>query len=109
VAITPTRTRTQTTLTKLVKMLAALNGEHAFCTGLLDGGELDSIDLCRLQSHVARLQAKREALRLTLLQFDPKLEVDSIGSLDTWRRRFGTLNLSEKTLCKRVVQDLALR
>jgi hypothetical protein len=90
-------------------MLAALNGEHAFCTGLLDGGELDSIDLCRLQSHVARLQAKREALRLTLLQFDPKLEVDSIGSLDTWRRRFGTLNLSEKTLCKRVVQDLALR
>ena len=105
-AITPTRTRNQTTLTKLVKMLAALNGEHAFCMGLLDGGQLDGDDVCRLQNHVARLQAKREALRLTLLQFDPKLDVDSIGALDAWRSRFGSKMLSAANLKRRFLAEI---
>lgn len=108
-ALTPTRTRTQTTLTKLVKMLAALNGEHAFCTGLLDGGDLSSADLGRLQSHVSRLQAKREALRLTLLQFDPKLDVDSIGALDSWKTRLGRTRLSQENLTRRLLAELSTK
>lgn len=106
-SLTPTRTRNQTTLTKLVKMLAGLNGEHAFCMGLLDANELGSADGERLIGHVARLQAKRAAVRLTLLQFNPALDVDSIGSLDAWRTRFGKKNLSPNTLGKRMLKELA--
>lgn len=105
-AITASRTRTQTTLTKLVKMLAALNGEYAFCMDLLDGGELDGADLGRLQNHVARLQAKREALRLTLLQFDPKLDVESIRGLDSWKTRLGRKRLSQENLTRRLLTEL---
>ena len=105
-AITASRTRNQTTLTKLVKMLAALNGEYAFCVGLVDGGDLSSADLGRLRSHVVQLQAKREALRLTLLQFDPKLDVDSIGALDAWRTRFGKRNVAVKNLKRRLFAEL---
>lgn len=105
-ALTPSRTRNQTTLNNLAKMLAALNGEYGFCIGLLEVGELESADVDRLRKHVAGLESKREALRLTLLQFDPKLDVDSIRGLDTWRGRFGSRRLSEVKLHTRILAEL---
>ncbi len=105
-AITLTRTRNQTTLNNLAKMLAGLNGEHSFCTDLLNAGELEAADALRLRTHVAGLEAKREALRLTLLQFDPKLDVDSIRAVDTWRARFGNRRLLHATLRSRLLAEL---
>lgn len=105
-AVTLTRTRNQTTLNNLAKMLAGLNGEYSFCTDLLSAGALEGADLVRLRTHVARLEAKREALRLTLLQFDPKLDVDSIRGVDTWKARFGNKRLSATTLKKRLLAHL---
>jgi hypothetical protein len=105
-AVTPSRTRNQTTLNNLAKMLAGLNGEYSFCTNLLNAGALEGADLVRLRTHLAGLESKREALRLTLLQFDPKLDVDSIRGADTWRTRFGNKGLSAATLKKRLLARL---
>jgi hypothetical protein len=105
-SLTRSRTRNQTTLSKLAKMLAALNGEYAFCMGLLNANELGSADGERLSGHVARLQAKRAAVRLTLLQFNPVLDVDSIGSLDDWRLRLGKRSVSAKNLQCRLLAEL---
>lgn len=102
-AITHSRTRNQTTLNNLANMLAGLNGEYSFCTDLLNAGQMEAADLVRLRTHVAGLEAKREALRLTLLQFDPKLDVDSIRGTDTWRARFGNKRLSTKLLTGRLL------
>jgi hypothetical protein len=61
----------------------------------------------RLQKHVAVLETKRAALRLTLLQFDPKLDVDSIRGPDTWRGRFGSRRLSNAGIKKRLTLEVA--
>ncbi len=105
-ALTRSRTRNQTTLTKLVKMLAGLNGEHAFCTALLEAAKFDAADAERLRNHVGGLQVKSEALRLTLLQFDPKLDVGSIRNLDNWRSRLGSKRLSAATLQRQLLAEL---
>jgi hypothetical protein len=105
-AVTPSRTRNQTTLNNLAKMLAGLNGEYSFCTDLLNAGELEGADLVRLRTHVAGLESKREALRLTLLQFDPRLDVDSIRGTETWRARLGHTNLSSAGLRSRLLAEL---
>lgn len=105
-AITHSRTRNQTTLNNLANMLAGLNGEYSFCTDLLNAGELEGADLVRLRTHLARLEAKREALRLTLLQFDPKLDVGAIRGTDTWRARFENKRLSEVNQTRRLLKEL---
>lgn len=102
-AITPSRIRNQTTLNNLANMLAGLNGEYSFCTDLLNAGELEGADLVRLRTHLAGLESKREALRLTLLQFDPKLDVDSIRATDTWKSRLGRKGLSRASLLTRLL------
>lgn len=102
-AITHSRTRNQTTLNNLANMLAGLNGEYSFCTDLLNAGELEGADLVRLRTHLARLEAKREALRLTLLQFDPKLDVGAIRGTDTWKSRLGRKGLSRASLLTRLL------
>jgi hypothetical protein len=105
-AITHSRIRNQTTLDNLAKMLAGLNGEYGFCRGLLDACELESADADRLRKHVAGLETKREALRLTLLQFDPKLDVESIRGLDTWQVRLGSRRLSANNVKLRLLSEL---
>ena len=107
-AITASRTRNRTTLNNLAKMLAGLNGEYGFCLQLLEAGELGSAVIERLQKHVAVLATKREALRLTLLQFDPQLDVDSIRGLDSWQTRFGGKRASDSTLKSRLVAEVML-
>ena len=104
--VPPKRTRNQTTLSNLAKMLASLNGEFAFCMGLLEAGELETADAARLQKHVSVLETKRAALRLTLLQFDPNLDVGSIKGLDTWRKRLGSRRLSGAKLHTRILAEL---
>jgi hypothetical protein len=73
-----TRTRTQTTLTRLAKLLASLNGELEFVEWLLEEmPEHREALTIRRES----LEANRNALAATLRQFDPGLEVAEVGSV----------------------------
>lgn len=79
--LTMTRTRTQTALTKLVDLLARVNGEldfvrelHREAPGHREG----------LAAREAQLLSQRQALMLTIRQFDPELNPDEVGSSEDW-------------------------
>lgn len=104
-ALTMTRTRTQTALTKLAQQVAIVHGELAFVDELL-GNSLDA-----WVTHVTRLKGGRQitedalrgglryrrqsliglrnALYVTIHQFDPELDPEQIGALDEWLKPYG--------------------
>jgi hypothetical protein len=102
-ALTMTRTRTQTALTKLVTLAANVHGELAFVEEHLQallGGSTRARGLPRstadreqvreaLQHRRQELLTTRDALYLTLKQFDPALEPKCIGETQDWLRPFG--------------------
>lgn len=75
-ALTMTRTRTQTTLTRLAELLANLNGEIEFVDGLLERFP-DYREALTLRRD--SLMANRDAVAATLRQFDPGLAVNAVG------------------------------
>lgn len=109
-ALTMTRTRTQTTLTKLATMVANVHGELEFVEGLLAQAEAEAgtaagrgkfspEQVSALQSRKAALEEKRQALYLTLRQFDPESDPRAIASsrefLKSWAKR-ATRSLGER-------------
>lgn len=80
-ALTMTRTRTQTALTKLVEALARVNGELSFVRALLPEAPAHRL---ALQAREAQLAQQREALCLTIRQFNPELDPEEVGSSDEW-------------------------
>ena len=101
-ALTMTRNRTQTTLTKLAELVANVHGELEFVEELLASQTalVDTVHT-RLEARRSSLLHNRDALYRTIEQFDPSLHPEHIGSSDQWRRRFGTKNLSTKGLVRR--------
>lgn len=87
-ALTMTRTRTQTALTKLAERVAAVHGELAYLEGRL-GGELGPELREGMALRRAELLATRDALYVTLRQFDPALDPTAIGATEDWLRPFG--------------------
>ena len=85
-ALTMTRTRTQTALTKLAQLLAHVNGELALIAEIVEHPlvKRDQEDLRRLQQRVAQLQKSRAALCVTLRQFDRSLDPEIIGMSYDW-------------------------
>ena len=85
-ALTMTRTRTQTALTKLAQLLAHVNGELALIAEIVEHPlvKRDQEDLRRLQQRVAQLQKSRAALCVTLRQFDRSLDPEIIGMSYAW-------------------------
>lgn len=79
-----TRTRTQTTLTRLAELLANLNGEIEFVDGLLERfpDHREALSLRR-----DSLAANRDAVAATLRQFDPALAVDAVRVAQPKRSR----------------------
>jgi hypothetical protein len=90
-----TRTRTQTTLTKLVELVANVHGELAFIEGRLAAGtgqpdEAATARFCAwLDRRHAELQMARDALYLTVQQFDPQLDPTTIGEAEDWLKPYG--------------------
>jgi hypothetical protein len=105
-----TRTRTQTTLNKLVVMVANVHGELAFVEGLMDGparqqtgggsrprasgaGPVGEAGAALRREVLARRRAElleaRDALHATVRQFDPELRPEDIGVLGDWLKPFG--------------------
>ena len=101
-ALTMTRNRTQTTLTRLAELVANVHGELEFVGELLKP-ETVPVDNVRtkLEARRSSLLHNRDALYRTIEQFDPSLHPEQIGISDQWRRRFGTKNLSTKGLVRR--------
>ena len=114
-ALTMTRTRTQTALTKLAQQVAIVHGELAFVEELL-GNSLDPwlAQLQRIKSgrpiteDVLRhglahrhqtLICIRNALYTTVQQFDPDLDPEQIGTLDEWLKPYG-LRSARTTRCR---------
>jgi hypothetical protein len=90
-ALTRTRTRTQTALTRLATMVAEVHGELEFVEGLLARAEAGTAVLSEeqgkaLRTKKAALEEKRQALYLTLRQFDAELQVESISSASTHKK-----------------------
>lgn len=89
-ALTMTRTRTQTTLTKLATLIANVHGELAFVEQLLaDPQRLAVKQQQALQMRHTALEARRQALYLTLRQFDSALDPEAIGTADDWLKAYG--------------------
>lgn len=85
-ALTMTRTRTQTTLTRLARLLANLNGELEFVSRLAPAVP-EHQELCRARQR--ELELEREAVCITLSQFDRSIDVSSLGALNDCLRPFG--------------------
>lgn len=90
-ALTMTRNRTQTTLSKLAERVASVHGELAYVERrLADGTQEMPVGLREgLERRRGELVELREALYVTLRQFDPALDPTCIGSTDGWLKPYG--------------------
>lgn len=80
-ALTMTRTRTQTALAKLVEVLARVNGELAFVREVrVEAPAHREV----LRAREVQLERERGALCTTIRQFNPELDPEEVGSLDDW-------------------------
>ncbi len=103
-ALTRTRTRTQTALTRLATMVAEVHGELEFVEGLLARAEAGEAVLSDEQAKALRskkeaLEEKRQALYLTLRQFEPDTNPESICSSQDWLKPWGR-DFSETSLTR---------
>lgn len=85
-ALTMTRTRTQTALTKMATLLANLNGELEFVRALQ---ETEPTHRDALKIREAVLQQKREAVMVAIRQFDPDIGPEMVGKAEGWRAPYG--------------------
>jgi hypothetical protein len=91
-----TRTRTQTTLTRLAKLLANLNGELEFVEQLM---WMRPEYCAALTARKQQLDADRDALCRVLTQFDPELDPTAIGAASEWLKPYGRQG-SDRTIVR---------
>ncbi len=128
-ALTMTRTRTQTALTSLALMVTSIHGELAFLDGLIathasatvspaaidsDTTTADAADistdtgmpavLTSLQRRRQVLVSNRDALYATIRQFDPEIVPERIGNSDEWKLSFGNRALGLAALTRRYLR-----
>lgn len=87
-AMTMTRTRTQTALTKLATKLANVNGELTFAEAALQSADSPATRQ-GLERRRAELLADRDALLATLTVFDKTLDLSTVGALYDWLKPYG--------------------
>ncbi len=76
-ALTMTRTRTQTALTKLAERVAAVHGELEHLEEVLTK-EMPADKRALVEAKRAQLVSDRDALYLTIRQFDPGIDPQEI-------------------------------
>lgn len=81
-ALTMTRTRTQTTLTKLAQKLGEVKGELAF----VDEWMAEAGAPVELASRWALLLEQAQALVMPLQLFDPELEGSQVVASEAWKK-----------------------
>jgi transposase len=102
-ALTMTRTRTQTALTRLVETLANLKGELAFVEEWLAEPGAPAELVARRDALVQQLTA----LETTLRMFDPELDTGGVAASEGWTRAFGRKSLSTNAVRRRYLQKAA--
>ena len=85
-ALTMTRTRTQTALNKLAGSLAEVNGELAFLAGIQPRRKDRRAAAAARREELLRL---REALFTVIRRYDPELNPEDIGATYDWMRGYG--------------------
>lgn len=99
-ALTMTRTRTQTTLTKLAPKLSEVKGELAFVEEwMAEAGA--PVALARRRE---LLEQQTTALTTTLYLFGPELDASQVAALEGWRKRYRAR--TEKGLRRRYAATL---
>lgn len=99
-ALTMTRTRTQTALTQLVETLANLKGELAFVEGWL-AEEGAPVELANRREVLLR---QLNAVTTTLQVFDPELDAGQVAQADGWTRILGRRGLNAKQMRSRYLR-----
>lgn len=84
-ALTMTRTRTQTTLVRLVRLLANLNGELEFVHQLFQENP-EYVEA--LLSRQKELADDRAAVCATIKQFDPEVDWTLVASSNEWSKAY---------------------
>lgn len=87
-ALTMTRTRTQTALTKIATKLANVNGELTFAKAALQS-DVSVATRQGLERRRAELLADRHALHATLVVYDETLDLSTVGELYDWLKPYG--------------------
>lgn len=112
-ALTMTRTRTQTTLTKLAEMVANVHGELEFLEGLLKAAGTPEATpavtpevLERMAARRQKLLGDRDALYATIRQFDADIDPERIGCSDGWQGRLGRKGPSNVGLVRNYLTSL---
>lgn len=93
-ALTMTRTRTQSALTQLVETLANLKGELAFVEAWMAEAGAPAELAVRRGARIQQLAALETTLRL----FDSGLDVESVAPSEGWTRSLGQRRLSVKVM-----------
>lgn len=85
-ALTKSRTRTQSALTTLCKLVANVHGELSFIEWAL---QHRTRQVAVLHGRREALLQRRSALYTTLRVFNPQLDPSSIGTLNDWLKPYG--------------------
>jgi hypothetical protein len=93
-ALTMTRKRTQTTLVRLVRLLANLNGELEFIQQLT---QENPDDVEALLSRQKKLADGHAAVCATIKQFDPDVDCTLVASSNDWMRSIAAAAVVSKT------------
>jgi hypothetical protein len=101
-ALTMTRTRTQTTLTKLVELLSSVKGELEYVDVLLVAKPEAA---AALLARKTVLQSQHDALCSTLRQFDESLDPEQVVAGARWQKKYRVR--TPKTLAKRYLEAVA--
>lgn len=102
-ALTMTRTRTQTTLTKLAQKLGEVKGELAFVEAWMAETGAPVELACRR----GLLKQQATALTTTLHLFDPELDVGQVAALGGWRKLYRAR--TDKALRNKYAQSHVVR
>ena len=107
-ALSQTRCRNQTTLTKLATRIASVHGELTYVEGRLDGDLRPEVreGLARRRGALLEIRA---ALYVTLRQFDPALDPTAIGMVEDWLKPFGRGLAAKKRYEAGLLQGASVR
>lgn len=100
-ALTMTRTRTQTALSKMADLMANINGELEFVRALRAQATAHQEALTARESV---LRQKRDAVMAAIRQFDPDIDPELVGPAEAWRAPYKSR--SRNALCIRYLERL---
>ena len=101
-ALTKSRTRTQTALTKLATTIGNIKGELEFLEGLIASAQGSANAI----GHLLARKHQLGALVIALHQFDARFDSEAIGGCEDWRKAIGRASLKPATFERKYLAQL---